>query len=65
MRKFFQRYFASELGNDDKNVVFEQNENGVRTLMRCLQGMTPNPLEWRDKRGYMLIEKLSVNQMVI
>jgi len=64
VKKFFQRYFESELGSDDKYVAFEQNETGVRTFLRNLQGISPNPLEWREKKGYVLIEKLCINKMV-
>ena len=64
VKKFFQRYFESELGTDDKYITFESNENVVRTLVRLLQGLTPTQMEWREKKGYMLIERININNNV-
>lgn len=58
VRKFYQRYFTSELTTDDKNISFEPNEQGVRTLIRNLQTLTPNTIDWREKKGYMIVDKL-------
>jgi len=52
------------LGNDDKYTVFEGNEMGVRSLLRSLQGISGISMEWREKRGYMLVEKLAINPLV-
>lgn len=65
MKKFFGRFFSSELENEDKFMVFENNENSVRQLLRIVEGLPLKKMDWREKRSYMLVEKVSINVGII
>uniref|UniRef100_A0A0G4I958 Bms1-type G domain-containing protein n=1 Tax=Chromera velia CCMP2878 TaxID=1169474 RepID=A0A0G4I958_9ALVE len=52
-RKFVQRYFQSEFG-DDKKFFSLDSEGDVKTLVRSLVNLTPKALTFRQDRGYMM-----------
>ncbi|EAR91270.3 carboxy-terminal domain transketolase (macronuclear) [Tetrahymena thermophila SB210] len=58
VKKLFQRYFASEF---EDHFVSIENEQSIFTLLRQLQARTLLPYDWKEQRGYMLADEVTVN----
>ncbi len=60
VKKLFQRFFSSELGEEEKFLNFDAEKSSIVGFLRTLGGVNEVKIASRENRGYMLVDRMTV-----